>query len=146
MYTLCEYMGLVCTGENFYFPHETESTLRGRHLHWLAAVLNIRIHRYTAFHPPPQHFFFIHTYNEELQKTSQIKVPYFILNMFFFFFFFKTKRSCNLGISCCTDPAHRHSPTPDRPPCAQRLQAAQRPRRPLTPAGWVQTRPSLKTP
>lgn len=35
---------------------------------------------------PPQHFFFIHTYNEELQKTSQIKVPYFTLNMFFFFF------------------------------------------------------------
>lgn len=31
---------------------------------------------------PTQHFFF-HTYNEELQKTSQLKVLYFTFNMFF---------------------------------------------------------------
>lgn len=34
------------------------------------------VHRYTAFPP------FFHTYNEELQKTSQIKVPYFTLICF----------------------------------------------------------------
>jgi len=90
-------MGLVCTGENFHFPRETELSLRGRHLRCLAALLNICIHRYTTF-PPPNIFF--HTYNEELQKTSQIKVPYFTFNMFS-----ETKQSCNLGILCCADPA-----------------------------------------
>lgn len=83
MYTGCEQllMGSVFTGKNFYFPHGTELTLCGRHLRCLAAALNICIPRYTAF--PPPHFFSPH-YNEELQKTSQIKVPYFTFNMGFF--------------------------------------------------------------
>lgn len=77
MYTVCEqlYVGLEWTGKNF--SHETELICVGdTYVVWLLFYLAFIV---TQHFPPPPIFFF-HTYNEELQKTSQINVLYFTFN------------------------------------------------------------------
>lgn len=112
-------MGFVCTWDNWFFPHETELTLRGRHLRCLAAVLNIMF--IITQHSP--HFFSHLQWRASKDITN--KSPVFYLNMFL-----ETKQSRNLGILCCTDPAcpaRYSSPTPGRWPYAKWVQVTQPP-------------------
>lgn len=118
--------GVGVDWKEFLFSPWKRVNLCGRHLHCLAAVLNTCIHRDTAFPPSPS-IVFSHL-NEELQKTSQIKVQYFIFNYGVFFRLNKLQSWHIVWYRCCTD--HYRSSMPECPPYVKQLQVTQPPLRP----------------